>query len=189
MSPLTYADRIRTPLLIQHSERDIRTTVGQAEALFTVLRTLRRPVRLLRVPEETHELTRSGTPFRRVENLRMRPRLVPATSSSRASAACRHCPKAHRPDGAVAAAGSERQRPGYPPRPMAVRQAPDTLSRERASELVSAWAGGRAGRPLGSSSGGSPRSTRSASRRASMRSRSGRSRRPRSCGPSTSRSG
>jgi dipeptidyl aminopeptidase/acylaminoacyl peptidase len=56
-------------LLIQHSERDLRTTVGQAEALFTVLRSHRRPVRLLRVPEETHELTRSGTPFRRVENL------------------------------------------------------------------------------------------------------------------------
>ena len=43
--------------------------IGQAEALFTVLRSHRRPVRLLRVPEETHELTRSGTPFRRVENL------------------------------------------------------------------------------------------------------------------------
>jgi dipeptidyl aminopeptidase/acylaminoacyl peptidase len=71
ISPLTYADAIRTPLLIQHSERDIRTTIAQAEALFTVLRTLRRPVRLLRVPEETHELTRSGTPFRRVENLRI----------------------------------------------------------------------------------------------------------------------
>ena len=69
ISPLTYAADIRTPLLIQHSERDIRTTVGQAEALFTALRTLRRPVRLLRVPEETHELTRSGTPFRRAENL------------------------------------------------------------------------------------------------------------------------
>ena len=69
ISPITYADRIRTPLLIQHSENDIRTTVGQAEALFTVLRSKKRPVRLLRVPEETHELTRSGTPFRRVENL------------------------------------------------------------------------------------------------------------------------
>ena len=68
-SPITYADAIRTPLLIQHSEKDIRTTVGQAEALFTVLRSKKRPVRLLRVPEETHELTRSGTPFRRVENL------------------------------------------------------------------------------------------------------------------------
>jgi dipeptidyl aminopeptidase/acylaminoacyl peptidase len=69
ISPLTYAHRIKTPLLIQHSERDLRTTIGQAEALFTVLRSHRRPVRLMRVPDETHELTRSGTPFRRVENL------------------------------------------------------------------------------------------------------------------------
>jgi dipeptidyl aminopeptidase/acylaminoacyl peptidase len=69
ISPLTYAEHVRTPLLIQHAERDIRTTIGQAEAMFTVLRTRKRPVRLLRVPEETHELTRSGTPFRRIENL------------------------------------------------------------------------------------------------------------------------
>jgi dipeptidyl aminopeptidase/acylaminoacyl peptidase len=69
ISPITYADRIRTPLLIQHSERDLRTTVGQAEALFTVLRSKKRPVRLMRVPEESHELTRSGTPYRRSENL------------------------------------------------------------------------------------------------------------------------
>lgn len=69
ISPISYADRIRTPLLIQHSEHDLRTTIGQAEALFTVLRSHRRPVRLMRVPEETHDLTRSGTPFRRVENL------------------------------------------------------------------------------------------------------------------------
>lgn len=69
MSPLTQAPRIRTPLLIQHAERDLRTTIGQAEALFSVLRRHRRPVRLMLVPEESHELTRSGTPFRRVENL------------------------------------------------------------------------------------------------------------------------
>jgi len=69
ISPISYADEIRTPLLIQHSERDLRTTVGQAEALFTVLRSMKRPVRLMRVPEESHELTRSGTPYRRVENL------------------------------------------------------------------------------------------------------------------------
>ena len=67
-SPLTYARNIRTPLLIQHSERDLRTPIGQAEELFTVLRSLRRPVRMMRVPDESHELTRSGTPFRRVEN-------------------------------------------------------------------------------------------------------------------------
>jgi dipeptidyl aminopeptidase/acylaminoacyl peptidase len=69
ISPITYANRIRTPLLIQHSERDLRTTMGQAESLFTVLRSKRRPVRMMRVPDESHELTRSGTPFRRVENL------------------------------------------------------------------------------------------------------------------------
>ena len=45
--------------------------------MFTVLRSARRPVRLLRVPEETHELTRSGTPYRRIENLEIVPRLVP----------------------------------------------------------------------------------------------------------------
>ena len=36
----------------------------------------------------------------------------------------------------------------YPATPMAVRQ-PDTISRERAGELIRAWAGGRPG-PLGS---------------------------------------
>ena len=71
ISPIAYAHHIRTPLLIQHSERDIWTPIGQAEALFTVLRGHRRPVRLMRVPDETHELTRSGTPFRRIENLRL----------------------------------------------------------------------------------------------------------------------
>jgi acylaminoacyl-peptidase len=69
LSPITYAENIRTPLLLQHSERDIRTTVAQAEMLFARLRRLHRPVRFMRVPDETHELTRSGTPFRRVENL------------------------------------------------------------------------------------------------------------------------
>ncbi len=68
-SPLTYAPAIHTPLLIQHAEKDLRTPMGQAEQLFTVLRSLKRPVRLMRVPDETHELTRSGTPFRRVDNL------------------------------------------------------------------------------------------------------------------------
>jgi dipeptidyl aminopeptidase/acylaminoacyl peptidase len=69
LSPLTYATQIRTPLLIQHAEQDLRCPITQAEELFSVLRSLRRPVRLMRTPGETHELTRSGTPFRRIENL------------------------------------------------------------------------------------------------------------------------
>jgi dipeptidyl aminopeptidase/acylaminoacyl peptidase len=70
-SPLTYATDVTTPLLIQHAEKDLRCTVTQAEELFAVLRSLRKTVRLMRVPEESHELTRSGTPFRRVDNLRL----------------------------------------------------------------------------------------------------------------------
>jgi acylaminoacyl-peptidase len=70
-SPLTYAEKMTTPLLIQHSERDLRTTITQGEELFAVLRSLRRTVRFMRVPDESHELTRSGTPFRRVDNLRL----------------------------------------------------------------------------------------------------------------------
>jgi dipeptidyl aminopeptidase/acylaminoacyl peptidase len=69
MSPLTHAPQIRTPLLIQHAEQDLRCPITQAEALFSLLRSLRRPVRLMRTPGESHELTRSGTPFRRIENM------------------------------------------------------------------------------------------------------------------------
>jgi acylaminoacyl-peptidase len=68
-SPLTYATRMHTPLLIQHAEQDLRCPITQAEELFSVLRSLRRPVRLMRTPGESHELTRSGTPYRRIENL------------------------------------------------------------------------------------------------------------------------
>jgi len=70
-SPLTYATSVTTPLLIQHAEKDLRCTIIQAEELFAVLRSLRRTVRLMRTPDESHELTRSGTPFRRVDNLRL----------------------------------------------------------------------------------------------------------------------
>ena len=69
ISPISLAANVHTPLLIQHAERDLRCTVGQAEALFTVLRSLKRPVRFMRVPDESHELTRGGSPFRRAENL------------------------------------------------------------------------------------------------------------------------
>jgi len=68
LSPLSYATDIRTPLLIQHAEQDLRCPITQAEELFSVLRSLRRPVRLMRTPGESHELTRSGAPFRRIEN-------------------------------------------------------------------------------------------------------------------------
>jgi dipeptidyl aminopeptidase/acylaminoacyl peptidase len=67
VSPSTYADAIHTPLLILHSENDLRCPVEQAEHLFVTLRLLRRPVELVRFPAESHELTRSGSPLHRVQ--------------------------------------------------------------------------------------------------------------------------
>jgi dipeptidyl aminopeptidase/acylaminoacyl peptidase len=65
VSPLTFAKDIHTPMLLLHSEDDLRCPIGQAEQLFTVLRGLGRDVELVRFPAEGHELTRSGSPAHR----------------------------------------------------------------------------------------------------------------------------
>jgi dipeptidyl aminopeptidase/acylaminoacyl peptidase len=67
MSPTTYAREIETPLLIVHSENDLRCNVEQAEHLFTLLRLQGKEVELLRFPAESHELSRSGSPLHRVQ--------------------------------------------------------------------------------------------------------------------------
>jgi dipeptidyl aminopeptidase/acylaminoacyl peptidase len=71
MSPWTYAKEIETPLLILHSEQDLRCNVEQAEQLFTTLRLLGRDVELVRFPAESHELTRSGNPAHRVQRFEL----------------------------------------------------------------------------------------------------------------------
>jgi dipeptidyl aminopeptidase/acylaminoacyl peptidase len=67
VSPVTFAEDIHTPLLILHSEDDLRCPVEQAEHLFVTLRLLKRPVEFVRFPAESHELTRSGSPLHRVQ--------------------------------------------------------------------------------------------------------------------------
>ena len=67
MSPVTYAADITTPLLILHSENDLRCHVEQADALFVALRMLDKDVEYWRFPEESHELSRSGSPAHRVQ--------------------------------------------------------------------------------------------------------------------------
>jgi dipeptidyl aminopeptidase/acylaminoacyl peptidase len=67
----TYAQNITTPLLILHSENDLRCHVEQAEHLFTTLRLLGREVELVRFPAEGHELSRSGSPVHRVMRLEL----------------------------------------------------------------------------------------------------------------------
>jgi dipeptidyl aminopeptidase/acylaminoacyl peptidase len=69
-SPLTYAREIRTPLLLIHSEQDLRCPIEQAEQLFVQLRRIgKTEVEMVRFPEESHNLSRSGRPDRRVERL------------------------------------------------------------------------------------------------------------------------
>ncbi len=67
VSPATYAKQIETPLLIVHSESDLRCNVEQGEHLFTLLRLLGREVEMLRFPGESHELSRAGAPLHRVQ--------------------------------------------------------------------------------------------------------------------------
>jgi dipeptidyl aminopeptidase/acylaminoacyl peptidase len=68
LSPATYAAAIETPLLILHSEDDLRCPVEQGEQLFTVLRLLGKDVEFVRFPHgEGHELSRSGSPVHRVQ--------------------------------------------------------------------------------------------------------------------------
>lgn len=67
MSPVTYASAITTPLLILHSESDLRCPISQAEELWVALRLLCREVEFIRFPGSGHELTRSGPPRQRVQ--------------------------------------------------------------------------------------------------------------------------
>ena len=69
-SPLTYAKDVVTPLLIIHSEDDLRCPIEQGEQLFVALKKLRREVRFIRFPGENHEMSRSGKPRHRLERFR-----------------------------------------------------------------------------------------------------------------------
>ncbi|MFQ5793891.1 MAG: S9 family peptidase [Candidatus Bipolaricaulia bacterium] len=69
-SPLRYAANIQTPLLIIHSEGDLRCPIEQADHLFVALKRLKRDVVFVRYPQETsHGLSRSGPPDLRVDRL------------------------------------------------------------------------------------------------------------------------
>jgi acylaminoacyl-peptidase len=68
-SPISYVESMTTPLLILHSEQDHRCPIEQAEQLYTALSYLEREVKFVRFPEEGHELSRSGTPSRRLARL------------------------------------------------------------------------------------------------------------------------
>ena len=65
MSPIRFVRDIEVPMLIVHSEDDLRCPISQAEELFVALRLLGKDVTFYRFPGETHELSRSGSPVHR----------------------------------------------------------------------------------------------------------------------------
>ena len=66
MSPISYVKDLNTPLLIIHSEEDLRCPEDQAWQLFNMCVMLDKPdVEFWLFPGETHELSRSGSPKHR----------------------------------------------------------------------------------------------------------------------------
>jgi len=69
-SPITYIDKIKTPLLLIEGEADMRTPSGAGgEQMFRALKFRKVPTAMVQFPGETHELSRSGRPKHRVERL------------------------------------------------------------------------------------------------------------------------
>jgi dipeptidyl aminopeptidase/acylaminoacyl peptidase len=69
-SPITYVNKIQTPLMLILGETDWRTPTGPGgEQLFRALKYRRIPTVMIRFPNESHELSRSGQPWHRIERL------------------------------------------------------------------------------------------------------------------------
>jgi dipeptidyl aminopeptidase/acylaminoacyl peptidase len=69
-SPITYVKNIVTPLLIIHSENDLRCNIEQSEQLFAALKYMDREVLFVRFEGQSHGLSRGGHPHSRVERLK-----------------------------------------------------------------------------------------------------------------------
>jgi dipeptidyl aminopeptidase/acylaminoacyl peptidase len=70
-SPITYVRDVHTPLLIIHSEDDLRCPIEQAEQMFVAMRLLGKEVEFHRFPAESHELSRSGSPVHRQQRFEL----------------------------------------------------------------------------------------------------------------------
>lgn len=69
-SPITYVGKVKTPMMFILGEADYRTPPGAGgEQMFRALKFLRVPTVMVRFPGETHELSRSGQPWHRIERL------------------------------------------------------------------------------------------------------------------------
>ena len=70
-SPIEHVDKVTTPLMLIDGDSDHRTPpAAGGEAMFRALKYRKVPVVMVRFPDEGHELSRSGAPWRRVDRLR-----------------------------------------------------------------------------------------------------------------------
>ena len=70
-SPITYVENVKTPILIEHQEGDLRCPLDQAQLWYTAIKYLgKAPVRLVTYPGEFHGMSRNGKPWNRIHRLR-----------------------------------------------------------------------------------------------------------------------
>jgi len=69
-SAITFVEKIHTPMMFILGQADYRTPQDSGgEQLFRALKYLKRPTAMVVFPRETHELSRSGEPWHRIERL------------------------------------------------------------------------------------------------------------------------
>ncbi len=69
-SAITFVEKIHTPMMFILGQADYRTPQDSGgEQLFRALKFLKRPTAMVVFPRETHELSRSGEPWHRIERL------------------------------------------------------------------------------------------------------------------------
>ena len=69
-SPVSYINNVKTPMMMILGEADYRTPPGAGgEQTFRALKFRKIPTVMVRFPNESHELSRSGQPWHRVERL------------------------------------------------------------------------------------------------------------------------
>jgi len=69
-SPISYIKRVKTPMMFILGESDYRTPPGAGgEQMFRALKFRKIPTVMVRFPNESHELSRSGQPWHRIERL------------------------------------------------------------------------------------------------------------------------
>jgi dipeptidyl aminopeptidase/acylaminoacyl peptidase len=69
-SPITYIKEVKTPMMFILGETDSRTPPGAGgEQMFRALKFRKIPTVMIKFPNETHELSRAGQPWHRIERL------------------------------------------------------------------------------------------------------------------------